>query len=67
MRHAKDPELLVVAGRYDNCEGVTVGITGWVDGDKYLVYRHENRQFIFDPVTKRRALLLEDFASTYTW
>ncbi|HEX5161032.1 MAG TPA: hypothetical protein VFV88_04875 [Steroidobacteraceae bacterium] len=67
VRRANERELLVVAGRYDNCEGVTVGITGWVDGDKYLVYRNENRQFIFDPVTQRRSLLLEDSASVHVW
>jgi len=67
VRHAKEPELLVVAGRYDACAGVTVGITGWLDDDKYLVYRNESRQFIFDPVTQRRALLLEDLPGTYTW
>lgn len=67
VRHAKEPEVLVVAGRYDQCAGVTVGITGWVDDDKYLVYRNENRQYIFDPVTQRRALLPEHPDSTYTW
>ena len=48
------------------CERMPVQ-AGWVDGHKYLVYRNESRQFIFDPVTQRRALLLGDFAGSHVW
>jgi len=61
-------EELVEQGGYNDCEGVTIGITGWVD-DRYLVYLDEWRQFIFDPVSRRRAFLFKYDVPTnaYTW
>jgi hypothetical protein len=68
ISNAAGAQTLVAVGGYDECEGVTIGITGWID-DRYLVYRSESRQIIYDRGTKRRALLLgeADAGDSYTW
>lgn len=38
---------VIATGRYDDCEGPTIGIVGWIDED-YLVYRNDGVFFVHD-------------------
>lgn len=38
---------IIARGRYDMCEGVTIGITGWLDED-YLVYVNAGEFFVHE-------------------
>jgi hypothetical protein len=69
VRDAAGRERIVDRGTYEQCGGETIGITDWVDDDRYLVYRISGEHFIADPRTGRRAMLfnsaLQDAA--YVW
>jgi hypothetical protein len=43
---------IIARGRYDMCEGVTIGITGWLDED-YLVYVNADQFFVHEARTGR--------------
>ena len=38
----------VAKGRYDDCEGPTIGVLGWVDGHGILVYELDHAIYAFD-------------------
>lgn len=42
----------IAQGRYDDCEGLTIGILGWLDDD-YLVYRNDGAFFVYDATSNR--------------
>lgn len=42
----------IAQGRYDDCEGLTIGILGWL-GDDYLVYRNDGDFFVHEARTNR--------------
>jgi hypothetical protein len=44
----------VDTGHYDNCEGTTIGIEGWFDGSRYLVYMRDSKIYMVDTQTGRR-------------
>ena len=59
----------VAFGRYDDCEGKTLAITGWID-EQHLVYRDRSvNYFVFDTSTGNKADLFKDSEPTdvFTW
>ncbi len=67
---AKNKEQVIKAvafGRYDQCEGRTLVISGWLD-DRHLVYRISMAYFIFDVETGSTADLFgDDDMPSFTW
>jgi hypothetical protein len=63
------PPILVDTGGRNDCEGITIGINGWVDGNKYLVYSISGQTYIADPRSGRKAPLFSaaDAMGTFTW
>lgn len=43
---------VIAQGRYDECEGITIGILGWLDDD-YLLYRNDGIFFVHEARTNR--------------
>lgn len=43
---------VVAEGRYDECEGVTIGLTGWLDND-HFIYRNKGRFHVHQTTTGR--------------
>jgi hypothetical protein len=52
---------MAATGRYDECEGVTIGIHGWVE-DRYLLYSIGQVPYVFDAQSGRQALLFDEEA-----
>jgi hypothetical protein len=67
---AQDKSAVTIdSGSYNDCEGVTIGINGWVDQNKYLVYSISMTTYIAEPTTGRKAVLFskDDKISSFTW
>ncbi len=56
---AGGPSFTAATGRYDECEGVTIGIHGWVE-DRYLLYSIGNVPYVSDAQTGKQALLFDE-------
>jgi dipeptidyl aminopeptidase/acylaminoacyl peptidase len=58
----------VAAGRYEQCAGRPLLISGWLD-ERHLVYRNSMNYFIFDAVTGASSDLFSenDMPLTFTW
>jgi hypothetical protein len=69
VRDEAGQERILDRGTYNHCEGETIGLTDWVDGDRYLVYRVSGDQYIADPRTGRRAKLFDSspMDTSYVW
>ncbi|MEQ1511707.1 MAG: hypothetical protein ABL934_03400 [Lysobacteraceae bacterium] len=51
------PDMLVAKGGYNDCEGQTIGILGWLQGD-HLVYANAHAYFVFD-IRRRQSRRLD--------
>jgi hypothetical protein len=59
---------LVATGSYNDCEGSTMRIAGWLDS-RYLVYAISNESYIYDAELGRSKKLFKvgDVVSAYFW
>ncbi len=46
-------------GRYDNCEGVTIRINGWID-DEHLVYESNHSTYVYSAADRSKSLLFDE-------
>ena len=58
---------LVDVGQYEDCAGLTIGIHGWVEGHRYLIYHRDFVPYIVDTTTLRKARLLGSFKDLAAW
>jgi hypothetical protein len=56
IQHGKTRQIAAI-GSYNDCEGETLRLNGWVDGDRYLVFTLGSRAYLHDPRTGKTAPL----------
>lgn len=52
-------------GSHNDCDGETLWLEGWIDGDRYLVYSLDLTPYIYDPRTGKTAAL--DVPRDFVW
>jgi hypothetical protein len=59
----------VAIGKYNHCSGVNIGIQGWLDGHRYLVYHLGEEAYVYATATGKKTRLFFDDqeAHSYFW
>jgi hypothetical protein len=57
---ASGDDRVIAQGSVNDCEGITIGVMGWVDGGEYVVYRLDDVSYVYGTRSGETALLFPD-------